>query len=73
MYKKSHGFDYGFYVALQNQATFFIIEPLKKLTQEQSYLRAVVIHYSVTKMKGEHPDVANIIVKGNVEREFHPL
>lgn len=73
MYKKSHGFDYGFYGALQRQATYFIIEPLEKWIQEKGYLRAVAIHYSVTEMEGEHTDVADIIVEGNVEREYHPL
>lgn len=73
IYKKSHGFDYGFYSALQKQAAYFFIKPLEKWIQEKCYLRAVVIHYSVAEMEGEHTDVADVTVEGNVEREYHSL
>ena len=73
-YNQSHGFDYGLYNALQNQAAFFLIEPLVTWIKEKRYLDAVTIHYATTELRGPGPQIAgyDAILYGNTERSYYP-
>lgn len=51
IYKKSHRFDYAFYLTLQRKTLYFEIELLYKWVKEKSYLQVVMIQYSVKKIK----------------------
>lgn len=74
IYDKSHGFDYAFYQALQEEALYFGIEPLHQWVKEKGYLRAVTTQYSVEEVKG--PGIFqgdyNAAVDGTTERSYHP-
>jgi len=74
VYEKSHGFDYAFYRALQEEALYFGIEPLHKWVKEKGYLQAVTIQYSVEEVKGQdiHVNGYDATVDGNTERSYHP-
>ena len=74
-YNKCQGFDYGLYRALQEEAEYFGIEPLRKWIEKQDYLRAVTIRYSAQEVKGEGISAVgyDASVDGNIERSYHPV
>ena len=74
VYGKSQGFDHAFYQTLQEEASYFGVEPLHKWIKEKGYLRAVTIQYSVEEVKGQGIYVGgyDAAVDGNTERSYHP-
>lgn len=71
IYDKVHGFDHSFYRALCKEAKYFGVRPLFEWIEANRYLHAVVIQYSVEKVKGGI-HVAQF-VDGNTERWYYPI
>lgn len=74
VYKNGHGFDPAFYQALQEEASYFGIEPLHKWIKERRYMQAVTIKYSVEEVNGQGTNMNDYdaTVDGNTERSYHP-
>jgi len=72
VYEKGQGVDYAFYRALEVEALFFGIEPLRKWVKEKGYLQAVKIQYEEVKRQDIHVNGYDATVDGNTERSYHP-